>query len=189
MFSYFYVRTQCGTTCRCTSALCEWRTWRGRCGRWTRWSTTDVDPRGAAQRGKTMHHRPCSFCAGWPTYTLSLYISIYLHLQTRIYIFSPVPETTTYHHRPIFDWWGDISPIIISISILSALILTVCRPVSVPSIYIDWYCFCDGHLKLKWIHRRNCPLTINLLTLYIRFCTRKTTWLHDTHTHRVPHTP
>ena len=30
---------------------------------------------------------------------------------------------------------GEIFPIIISISILSALILTVCRPVSVPSIY------------------------------------------------------
>ena len=151
MFSYFYVRTQCGTTCRCTSALCEWRTWRGRCGRWTRWSTTDVDPRGAAQRGKTMHHRPCSFCPGWPTYrSLSLYI--YLSAPPNPYLY--LLTSTRNHHVPpsTYFWlvWGDnISPIIISISILSALILTVCRPVSVPSIYIDWYCFCDGHFEIK----------------------------------------
>ena len=103
MFSYFYVRTQCGTTCRCTSALCEWRTWRGRCGRWTRWSTTDVDPRGAAQRGKTMHHRPCSFCAGWPTYnSLSLYI--YLSAPPNPYLYL-LTSTRNHHVPPSTYFW------------------------------------------------------------------------------------
>lgn len=38
-------RTLCATTSVCTSALCAWRTWRGRCGRWTRWSTRNAGRR------------------------------------------------------------------------------------------------------------------------------------------------
>ena len=112
MFSYFYVRTQCGTTCRCTSALCEWRTWRGRCGRWTRWSTTDVDPRGAAQRGKTMNAPPAVqfLCRVTHIYSLSLYIYLSAPPNPYLYLLTST-RNHHHHHRPIFDWWGDnISP-------------------------------------------------------------------------------
>lgn len=51
-------RTPCATTSACTSALCAWRTWRGRCGRWTRWSTRNAGRRRS--RGENLllllHH-------------------------------------------------------------------------------------------------------------------------------------
>lgn len=57
-------RMPCATTSACTSALCAWRTWRGQCGQWMRWSTRNAGRRRS--RGKKLlllvHHSrlfPC----------------------------------------------------------------------------------------------------------------------------------
>lgn len=58
-------RTPCATTSVCTSALCAWRTWRGRCGRWMRWSTRNAGHRRSQGEDSTRitgrFHYSCMF--------------------------------------------------------------------------------------------------------------------------------
>lgn len=50
LWLFLCIRTQSATTWACTSVLCVWRTWKGRCGRWTRPSSRGGDPRGSQGR-------------------------------------------------------------------------------------------------------------------------------------------
>ena len=122
------------------------------------------------------------------TYLWSLYISapnpylsIYLYLS---------PDYHHYISTSIFDWWEIVSHHnhdSFSFDFDKSVVLCPSRP----SIYLYIHIS-----SLRW------PLnllksgpsvetvpTINLLTLYIRFCTCKTTWTHNLTPHRVQHTP
>lgn len=52
-------RTPFATTWVFTSALCASKTWRGRCGRWTRWSTRNAGRRRSQGKGSATYLLPC----------------------------------------------------------------------------------------------------------------------------------
>ena len=120
------------------------------------------------------------------TYLWSLYISA-PNPYLSIYL-SP-----DYHHyisTSIFDWWEIVSHHnhdSFSFDFDKSVVLCPSRP----SIYLYYI-----HMSLRWPlnllksgpSAETAP-TINLLTLSIRFCTRKTTWTHNLTPHRVQHTP
>ena len=95
-----------------------------------------------------------------------------------LYIFAPNPylylTTRNHHHRPIFDWWGNISHHnldLYSFSFDFDSLSSRVRPVHILILlFLRW-----PLLQTRVDPPQKPPFTINLLTLYIRFCTRKTT--------------
>lgn len=88
----FVVRTLCATTSLFTNVSCAWRTLRGPCGLWTRWSSTRGGLSGALRARwlnqssgtssrpaiKTFPFVHCVFCDFLYLFLISFYIFLYI---------------------------------------------------------------------------------------------------------------